>query len=328
MTSLPQIGPSRPGESGTAHPAVDRAAIEAAAARILPHIRRTPVLDLPAPALGTSCDVALKLEQLQVSGSFKARGAFNALLQSGATSVIAASGGNHGAAVAHAAAALGIRAEIHVPAISAPSKVARIREAGAVVMQDGATYAEAFAASERRRAETGATSVHAYDQPEVLAGQGTVAREFEADSPGLTHILVAVGGGGLIGGMAAWLARGPAQLVAVEPEGCPTFHTALRAGSPVDAPVGGLAADSLGARRVGALMFETTRGVVRESVLVPDEAIREAQRRLWSAARLVAEPGGATALAALLCGAWVPPAGARVGVLVCGGNCDPGSVAG
>jgi threonine dehydratase len=305
-----------------------RPAIEAAAARIAPHIRRTPVLVLPGTALGTPGEIVLKLEQLQVSGSFKARGAFNALLQSraGTAGVIAASGGNHGAAVAHAAGALGIRAEIYVPAISAPSKVVRIREAGAVVVQGGDTYAEAFAASESRRAETGAVSIHAYDQPEVLAGQGTVAREFEADAPGLTHVLVAVGGGGLIGGVASWFAGSGTQVVAVEPEGCPTLFSALKAGAPVDAPVGGVAADSLGARRVGSLMFEVAREVVRDSVLVTDDAIREAQRRLWSACRVVAEPGGATALAALTSGAWVPPDGARVGVLVCGGNCDPGSV--
>jgi threonine dehydratase len=305
-----------------------RPAIEAAAARIAPHIRRTPILVLPGTALGTPGEIVLKLEQLQVSGSFKARGAFNALLQSGAgtAGVIAASGGNHGAAVAHAAGALGIRAEIYVPAISAPSKVVRIREAGAVVVQGGDTYAEAFAASESRRAETGAVSIHAYDQPEVLAGQGTVAREFEADAPSLTHVLVAVGGGGLIGGVASWFAGSGTQVVAVEPEGCPTLFSALKAGAPVDAPVGGVAADSLGARRVGSLMFEVAREVVRDSVLVTDDAIREAQRRLWSACRVVAEPGGATALAALTSGAWVPPDGARVGVLVCGGNCDPGSV--
>ncbi|MFC7736771.1 serine/threonine dehydratase [Roseomonas sp. GCM10028921] len=307
-----------------------RPEIEAAAARIAAHIRRTPVLDLPAEALGAPCGAALKLETMQVSGSFKARGAFNALLQSpaAAAGVIAASGGNHGAAVAHAAGALGIPAVIYVPAIAAPSKVARIREAGAVVVQGGATYAEAFAASEARRTETGAASVHAYDQPEVLAGQGTAARELEADLPGLTHVLVAVGGGGLIGGTAAWFAGTGTEVVAVEPEGCPTLHTALRAGTPVDAPVGGLAADSLGARRVGSLMFELARREIRESVLVTDEAIRDAQHRLWSACRVVAEPGGAAALAALLSGAWVPPAGARVGVLVCGGNCEPGSVTG
>ena len=318
--------------SELAHPGTmtTRPEIEAAAARIAPYVRHTPVLALPATALGAPCDVVLKLEQMQVSGSFKARGAFNALLQSGAAGagVIAASGGNHGAAVAHAAGALGIPAEIYVPAIAAPSKVARIREAGAVVVQGGATYAEAFAASEARRAETGAVSVHAYDQAEVLAGQGTVAREFEADSPGLTHVLVAVGGGGLIGGMAAWFAGTATEVVAVEPEGCPTLFSALRAGAPVDAPVGGLAADSLGARRVGSLMFGVARAVIRDSVLVTDEAIRDAQRRLWSACRVVAEPGGATALAALLSGAWAPPPGARVGVLICGGNCEPGSVAG
>ena len=307
-----------------------RPEIEAAAARIAPHIRRTPVLTLPGEALGAPCEVALKLEQMQVSGSFKARGAFNALLQSsaGEVGVIAASGGNHGAAVAHAAAALAIPAEIHIPAIAAPSKVARIREAGAIVVQGGATFAEAFAASEARRERTGAVSIHAYDQAEVLAGQGTVAREFEADSPGLTHVLVAVGGGGLIGGVASWFAGSGTQVVAVEPEGCPTLFSALRDGHPVDALVGGLAADSLGARRVGALMFPVARAVIRDSVLVTDEAIRDAQRRLWSACRVVAEPGGATALAALLSGAWIPPEGARVGVLVCGGNCEPGSVAG
>jgi threonine dehydratase len=305
-----------------------RPEIEAAAARIAPHVRRTPILTLPAVALGTSCDVVLKLEQLQVSGSFKARGAFNALLQGGAgpAGVIAASGGNHGAAVAHAAAALGIRAEIFIPEIAAPSKLARIREAGAVLVQGGATYADALAASESRRAETGAISIHAYDQAEVLAGQGTVAREFEADAPDLTHVLVAVGGGGLIGGIASWFAGTGTEVVAVEPEGCPTLFSALRAGEPVDAPVGGMAADSLGARRVGKLMFEVARRTLRQAVLVPDEAIREAQRRLWRACRVVAEPGGAAALAALVSGAWTPPADARVGVLVCGGNCDPGSV--
>ncbi len=307
---------------------ITRAEIEAAAARIAPHVRHTPLLSLPGCALGIPCDVVLKLEQTQVSGTFKARGAFNALLSRppGADTVIAASGGNHGAAVAFAAAALGMRAEIFVPLISSPAKVALIRAAGAEVVQGGATYAEALAASEARRAATGAIAVHAYDQPETLAGQGTTAREFSADAPEVTHALVAVGGGGLIGGMAAWW-RGAVTMIGVEPDGCPALNHALAAGAPVDAPVGGLAADSLGARRVGGLMFGVARHHVAASVLVPDEAIREAQRRLWSAARIVAEPGGAAALGALVCGAWTPPAGARVGVLVCGGNCDPGSVA-
>ena len=177
-----------------------------------------------------------------------------------------------------------------------------------------------------RQAGSGALPVHAYDQVEVLAGQGTVALEFAAAAPDLTHVLVATGGGGLIGGMAAWYAGSGVQLVSVEPEGCPTLATALREGRPVPAAVGGLAADSLGARQVGALMFQVARRHVAAAVLVPDDAIRAAQRLLWEAARVVAEPGGATALAALLCGAWVAPAGAQVGVLVCGGNCEPGSV--
>ncbi|MBN8904542.1 MAG: pyridoxal-phosphate dependent enzyme, partial [Rhodospirillales bacterium] len=191
--------------------------------------------------------------------------------------------------------------------------------------QGGETYAEALAASRERQAETGALEVHAYDHPDVLAGQGTVAREFELDAPDLTHVLVATGGGGLIGGMAAWYA-GSVKVVSVEPEGCPTLHTALRVGHPVEAPVGGLAADSLGARQVGALMFPVAQSHVAESVLVADEAIVAAQRVLWDRFRLIAEPGGATALAALLSGRFIPPAGAQVGVLVCGGNTDPAKV--
>ncbi|UFN49003.1 pyridoxal-phosphate dependent enzyme [Roseomonas sp. OT10] len=217
-------------------------------------------------------------------------------------------------------------AEIFVPTISAPAKVARIRDEGATLVQVGASYTEALAASQARAAETGALVVHAYDQPETLAGQGTVALEWWQDAPELTHVLVAAGGGGLIGGMAAWYAGRGVEVVSVEPESCPSLHDALAAGEPVDSPVGGLAADSLGARRVGSLMFAIAREQIRTAVLVSDAAIRDAQRRLWSACRLVAEPGGATALAALTSGRWVPPAGARIGVLVCGGNTDPGSV--
>lgn len=306
------------------------AEIEAAAARIAGRVRRTPLLALPAGALGTPVPVTLKLELLQAAGSFKPRGAFNRMLSHPlpAAGVIAASGGNHGAAVAHAARVLGARAEIFVPTISSPAKVARIRDEGATLVQVGASYTEALAASQARAAGTGALIVHAYDQPETLAGQGTVALEWWQDAPELTHVLVATGGGGLIGGMAAWYAGRGVEVVSVEPEACPALHDALAAGEPVDSPVGGLAADSLGARRVGSLMFAIARETIRAAVLVPDEAIREAQRRLWSACRLVAEPGGATALAALTSGRWVPPPGARVGVLVCGGNADPGSVAG
>jgi threonine dehydratase len=194
------------------------------------------------------------------------------------------------------------------------------------VVQTGETYAEALAASRQRQEETGAVEIHAYDQAAVLAGQGTLAREWEQDAPDLTHVLVATGGGGLIGGMAAWYA-GSAQVISVEPQGCPALHDALRAGRPVDAPVGGTAADSLGARCVGGLMFPIAQRFVSTAVLVPDEAIAAAQRLLWDRFRLIAEPGGATALAALLCGAFVPPDGAQVGVLVCGGNTDPAKVA-
>jgi threonine dehydratase len=269
------------------------------------------------------------LELLQYTGSFKPRGAFNRLLtaERSAGGIIAASGGNHGAAVAYAARSLGMGAEIFVPSGTPAAKVARIASYGARVVQGGETYAEALTASRLRQSETGALEVHAYDHADVLAGQGTVGREFEQDAPELTHVLVATGGGGLIGGIAAWYA-GSAAVVSVEPEGCPALHDALRAGRPVTAPVGGLAADSLGARQVGALMFPIAQRFVSQAVLVPDAAILAAQRLLWEQFRLVAEPGGATALAALLSGRFVPPDGARVGVVVCGANTDPAKVAG
>jgi threonine dehydratase len=307
---------------------VSRAEIAAAASRIASHVRHTPVLRVAGADLGVAYPVTLKLELLQHSGSFKPRGAFNRLLSNPppAAGVIAASGGNHGAAVAYAARALSVPAEIFVPVLTPQAKVARIASYGARVVQTGETYAEALTASRDRQSETGALEVHAYDHADVLAGQGTVAREFEQDAPELTHVLVATGGGGLIGGMAAWYA-GSARIISVEPEGCPGLHDALRAGQPLDAPVGGVAADSLGARRVGGLMFPLAQQFVAEAVLVPDTAITAAQRLLWEQFRLIAEPGGATALAALLSGAFVPPDGARVGVLVCGGNTDPAKVA-
>ncbi len=306
---------------------VSRSDIAAAAARISGYVRHTPLLCLTGAELGLGFPVMLKLELLQHAGSFKPRGAFNRLLSASLppAGVIAASGGNHGAAVAYAARALGATAEIFVPELTPPAKVARIASYGARVVQTGATYAEALAASRDRQAETGALEVHAYDHPDVLAGQGTVGREFEHDAPDLSHILVATGGGGLIGGMAAWYA-GSAKVISVEPEGCPALHNALQAGHPVEAPVGGLAADSLGARQVGSLMFPIAQAYVAAAVLVPDAAIAATQRMIWDRMRLVAEPGGATALAALLCGAFTPPAGARVGVLVCGANVDPAKV--
>ena len=300
--------------------------IDAAAARIAGRIRHTPVLALAADELGLGFSVTLKLELLQHAGSFKPRGAFNRILSAGAippAGVIAASGGNHGAAVAYAAQALGITAEIFVPELTPSAKRARIESFGARLVRVGAIYDEALAASRLRQAETGALEVHAFDHPAVLAGQGTVAREFEAAAPELTHVLVATGGGGLIGGMAAWYG-GRTQVISVEPEGCPCLHDALAAGRPVPSPVGGIAADALGGRQAGAEMFPLAQRFVAAAVLVPDAAIAAAQRLLWDRLRLVAEPGGATALAALLCGAFVPPQGARVGVLLCGSNTDPG----
>jgi threonine dehydratase len=306
---------------------IDRNDIAAAAARIGPYVRHTPVLRLAARELGLDYPVTLKLELLQHTGSFKPRGAFNHLLSDSVppAGVIAASGGNHGAAVAYVARALGATAEIFVPAVTPATKVQRIASYGARVVQTGATYAEALTASRDRQTATGALEVHAYDQPAVLAGQGTVGREFEQDAPEVTHVLVAVGGGGLIGGIAAWYA-GSVAVVSVEPKGCPTLYGALRAGRPIETPVGGLAADSLGARQVGGLMFPIAQAHVAAAVLVPDGAIIAAQRMLWDRLRLVAEPGGATALAALLCGAFTPPKGAYVGAVVCGANTDPARV--
>ncbi len=301
--------------------------IEAAALRIAPHVRATPVLETEAAAFGTA--VALKLECLQHTGSFKPRGAFNRILSAAvpAAGVIAASGGNHGMAVAFAARALGYRAEVFVPEIATPVKQQRLRELGAVLTVTGRDYAEAFAACEARQRDSGALLVHAYDQREVLAGQGTTAREFEAQVPDLDTVLVAVGGGGFAGGIAAWF-QGRVRVVAVEPETSCALHAALEAGAPVDVPVSGIAADSLGARRIGALAFDVARRYVAGTVLVSDAAIREAQRALWREVRVVAEPGGATALAALISGAYRPAPGERLGALVCGANCDPGSVAG
>ena len=290
---------------------------------IRPHIRRTPVLASDRAEFGLPPGPLLfKLEQLQHSGSFKARGAFaNLLLRKvPPAGVVAASGGNHGAAVAYAAQRLGVPATVFVPAISSQAKLDRIRAYGAELVVGGDRYADALAASELHAATSGAMPIHAFDQPETLLGQGTVGQEFEADAPDLDTLLVAVGGGGLIGGVAAWCA-GRVKVVGVEPEGAPTLHHAFAAGQPVDAPAGGLAADSLAPRQVGALMFAIARQFVApEVVLVTDDEIRAAQAALWSALRLVTEPGGAAAFAALLSGRYRPAAGERVGVLLCGAN--------
>ena len=301
--------------------------INAAAARLGTRVRHTPILRLVAGELGVPTATVLKLELLQHTGSFKPRGAFNRMLSTDLpkSGVIAASGGNHGAAVAYAARALGVPAEIFVPEPTPQAKLDRIAGYGARVVRGGAMYSEAYATCQARQAETGALDVHAYDHEAVLAGQGTVGREFEADAPEITHLLVATGGGGLIGGIAAWYAS-RIQVISVEPEGCPCLHDALATGHPVQAPVGGYAADALGARQCGAAMFEVARHHVAGAVLVSDDAIRSAQRALWDECRLIAEPGGATALAALRSGAFTPPPNAIVGVLVCGANTDPGKV--
>lgn len=320
--------PPRPGGvTFGAMPTQDQ--IRAAAARIAPHIRRTPVIRLAPSETGLENPLTLKLEQLQVTGSFKPRGAFNRILsvEVPKAGVVAASGGNHGLAVAHAAKVLGIPAEIFVPEITPEAKRARIAATGARLTVGGAAYDQARIASEARAAETGALLVHAYDQEEVLAGQGTVGMELEEDAPDLTHVVVAAGGGGLYGGIAAWYG-GRATMVIAEPEECPTLFSAGLVGRPVDVPSGGIAADSLGARRVGNLAFDIMMAQGGRAVAVQDQVIRNAQKWLWDRLRVVAEPGGATALAAVLGGGWEVPKGARVGVVVCGANCDPGSVVG
>ena len=305
---------------------ISRSDVEAAWALIRPHVRRTPVIELAAGALGVTAPLALKLESLQVSGSFKGRGAFHKLLASKvpAAGIIAASGGNHGAAAAYAARALGHKAEIFVPTIAAPAKVARLRSYGAVVNQIGAVYAEARAASEARAAETGALLVPAYEDEVVFAGAGSVALEFAGQAE-FDTLLIAVGGGGLIAGCAAAFGT-TKKIVAVETEGTPTLHEALKAGRPVDVAISGIAADALGASRIGTPNFEVARALVRDSVLVSDEAVRDAQRALWDELRIVAEPAGATGLAALRAGAYRPAPGERVATLICGANTDPGSV--
>ncbi len=301
---------------------IEREAIRAAAARIAPYIRRTPVLRVDGGDFGLP-DVRLvfKLEFLQHAGSFKARGAFNNLLSRPIpeAGVVAASGGNHGAAVAYAAMKTAHPATIFVPSVASPAKMEQIRGYGATLEIAGDRYADALAASEEWVTKSGAAAIHAFDQEETLQGQGTVGLEFEQQATDLDALLVAVGGGGLIGGIAAWYA-GKIPLVGVEPEEAPTLTRALEAGGPVDAPAGGIAADSLAPRRVGALMFPIAQRYVTRTALVTDEAIRDAQKLLWKALRIVAEPGGAAAVAALTSGVFQAKPGETVGILLCGAN--------
>lgn len=315
---------------------IDCADIEAAYRRISGHVRETPLLslvgnDIRAMGLAQSpASIEFKLELLQRAGSFKARGAFNSVLGGDLTDagVVAASGGNHGVAVALAARDAGVRATIFVPEISSKAKTDAIRACGADVRVGGARYNDALEASERFRAETGAFAVHAYDAPATVSGQGTLALEWARQSTGLDTVLVAVGGGGLIAGMAAWYAeaqrsgRAVPKVIGVEPRGSRALHAAFEAGRPVDVEVNSVAADSLGARRIGDLPWRIARSAVAGVVLVEDDAIVAAQRALWTNFRLATEPGGAAAFAALASRAYRASAGERVGVLICGGNVD------
>ena len=293
-------------------------------------LRQTPLWKLPAAALGVAApgaEVWLKLEHLQVSGSFKARGMMNRLLANGIpeSGVIVASGGNAGIATAAAARALGVRCEVYLPGVSPEAKRARLRALGAEVVVVGQLYPDALAACLARQAETGALLTHAYDQPEVVAGAGTLGREIEAQGGLPDAVLVSVGGGGLIGGLAGWFEQ-RARVIALEPEGAPTLFRAREAGAPVDVEVGGIAADSLGARRIGAIAWDIAQRHVADALLLSDEAIRAAQQWLWKEMKLAVEPAAALPLAALQTGAYVPRAGEKVCLIVCGANVDPATV--
>jgi threonine dehydratase len=301
---------------------LDHAQIIAVEKIIRPHVRRTPILETSGADFRLdSISLIFKLEFLQHAGSFKTRGAFANLLtrEVPKAGVVAASGGNHGVAVAYAAGKLGVPAKIFVPRVASSEKIERIRQCGADLMVVGERYADALAASEAWTAESGAMPIHAYDQLETLLGQGTVGLELQQQCPQLDTLFVAVGGGGLIGGIAAWYA-GKIRLIGVEPEAAPTLANALNRGRPVDSPAGGIAADSLAPKRVGELMFPIAQKYVERVILVRDDEITQAQQALWSVLRAVTEPGGAAAFAALLARRYQPAPGERVGVLLCGGN--------
>src|SRR5712671_4278760 len=301
---------------------ISRDQIAAVEKIIRPHIRRTPILELPGADFRLdSISLIFKLEFLQHAGSFKARGAFTNLLTRDVpkAGVIAASGGNHGVAVAYAAGKLGIPAKVFVPTVASADKIDRIRRSGADLVIAGDRYADALAASEAWLAQSGAMPIHAFDQMETLLGQGTVGLELEQQCPRLETLLVSVGGGGLIGGIASWYGS-KIKLIGVEPEAAPTLSNALAAGHPVDSPAGGIAADSLAPKRVGELMFTLAQSFVEKVILVNDHEIAQAQEALWSVLRVVTEPGGATAFAALLSRRYQPKPGERVGILLCGAN--------
>ncbi|MFW8593715.1 threonine/serine dehydratase [Cribrihabitans neustonicus] len=296
--------------------------IRSAAERIRSHIQETPVLE--ARGFGLDYPVSLKLEHMQHTGSFKARGAFNTLLSAPVpdAGLVAASGGNHGAAVAYAASQLGHKARIYVPEMAGPAKIALIRNSGADLQVVPGAYANALETARAYEAETGAMQVHAYDAPGTVAGQGTCFAEWEAQGLDADTVLIAVGGGGLIAGALAWLGS-RRKIVAVEPETSCALHAALAAGEPVDVDVSGVAANALGARRIGSICFDLAQARGVQSLTVPDSAITAAQKALWQERRILVEPAGATALAALISGAYRPAAGERVAVLNCGGNIAP-----
>jgi threonine dehydratase len=301
---------------------INRERIAAVEELIRPHIRCTPILEVAGADFRLdSISLIFKLEFLQHAGSFKARGAFANLLTRDVpkAGVVAASGGNHGVAVAYAAGKLGVPAKIFVPTVASADKIDRIRDSGADLVIVGDRYADALTASEAWAAQSGAMRIHAYDQCETLLGQGTVGLELEQQYPRLDTLLVGVGGGGLIGGIAAWYGA-KIKLIGIEPEAAPTLANALNAGAPVDSPAGGIAADSLAPKRVGELMFPFAQKYVDKVILVSDDEIVQAQATLWSILRVVTEPGGAAAFAALLYRRYQPAPGERVGVLLCGGN--------
>ena len=302
--------------------------IEVARQRIAGDVRHTPLLRLPGATLGVAgAELWLKLEHLQIGGSFKARGMFNRMrsLPIPAAGVVIASGGNAGIAVACAARAMGVRCEVFLPELSSAAKRQALATLQAHVVVGGAAYSDALAACLLRQQESGALLMHAYDQPEVVVGAGTLAAEIEADAGVPDRVLVSVGGGGLIAGIAAWFDK-RCRVEALEPEGSPTLHAAREAGAPVDVAVGGLAADALGARRIGAIAWAITQRQVAASHLLPDDAIRDAQRLLWTELRLAVEPAAALPLAALRCGAVVPQPRERIALILCGANFDPGSL--
>lgn len=305
---------------------ITRNDIEAAHERIRSHIRQTPVMDCLGDFSNHDTPISLKLELFQHTGSFKPRGAFNNLLtrEVPAAGVAAASGGNHGAAVAYAAKKLGHKAKIFVPEISTPQKIEKIKSAGAELLVEGARYVDALALCDVYQSETGAMSIHAYDSEQTIAGQGTLGLEWLEQVDSLDTMLVAVGGGGLIAGIIA-ATKGRCNVVAVEPEGSCCLQTALKEDALTSVQVNSVAADSLGATMLGELSFEICREGLHQSLAIPDTAITQAQLALWKKCQIVSEPGGATALAALTCGAYRPQPSERIGVLICGGNTDLGA---